>query len=254
MPHDEQRDILLGRPSQYAEVTETKVYADRTALSGGAAALDVVRVAKEHNLIAKNGLELMLAELIDPDSDYAQGVREDILEREQAAGPQAQYSVSGGARAGLTVLEAGTGQADSVAGMGLGLVAGAVTRNPGVAIGAAKAATGILGFGTSAGGAYLEYSRSRTDDGKLVDPHIAAGAAFLTGVAETSIELVTFGGQVKALGGLADAAAKGGAREWFKKALADRTTRELFRDLGKTIAKNAAVEGGEEFAQESAGI
>lgn len=157
-----------------------------------------------------------------------------------------------------TLVASGVGGA---AGAALGAVAGGLgTRSAegakkgallGLKLGS-RAAASARSFQLEAGGAYLEIRKEKTDDGKLVDDDVAAGAAVSYGLVAAAIEAELLPVELEAFGPLGEAVAKGSGKAFVKQMLKDVTARQLLKKVGVAWLKGAAAEGVEEGTQQAA--
>ncbi len=250
-----------GEPGQvegFVETkTETRTYTDKRELTGLEAVADVAKTELRRNLLAKKGLGLMAAELAESaglGGDKARTAREEILREQQRIGPQALYGSGAAGQAGLKALGAVMGQVDSAGSLAAAGAVGLATRKPGAAIMTAKILGAGSSFVTETGGAYLEFRDIKDDQGRYMDREVAAAMASLYGLLAAGVEVVAMGPQLARFAPLREAIAKGQGKAWAKQMLADRTMRTVLKDLGKTIAVNAATEGAEEGVQETLNV
>ncbi len=223
---------------------------DKSSLSAGAAAADVFQRGLKHSLIAKRGIKQMYHDLRDPNSEAAWREREAILRAQQELGIEPDYGASSIGRLGLAIPEAMASQTDSLGSIALGAAVGAATRSPQAAGVMIKAASAVTSFATETGGAYLEFLDTRDDEGRRVDPRMAAAAAALYGALAAGVEVIALSPQLKAFGPIGKAIAAGEGRAFMRQMLADRTKAGIFKGLAKDLAKSSLAEGGEEYTQE----
>ncbi len=136
-----------------------------------------------------------------------------------------------------SLVEGGKGAA---AGAAAGAVVGAIpafaTENPsligkGAAIGARIGASARSGV-REAGSTMAELIDERTDDGKPIDPKVAAGASILYGIVAAGIEGVSFGVDLSAFGPLGDAVRAGTGTAFLKGLLKNARRRVAGGDPG----------------------
>lgn len=150
------------------------------------------------------------------------------------------------------------GGAGFVVGGALGAAAGALTRNPGAVASFARIGAGmgakVGAFAASArletGGAWLEYRRTRTDDGELVPSQVAMGAAIYYGLAAATVEVASMAPLVRRLPGpLGEAFAQKEGRQALAALMKNKGSWSLFTRVAKDWGEAAGAEGGEEFVQ-----
>jgi hypothetical protein len=215
------------------------------------------------NELGEVGFSLLVAHQLGENTDL---LRRRQIEIEQELGVQVDYGQNAleqlaiDAEKGVmsqwqTVKEGGKGYA---LGLGIGTFAGlGATRNPAQALRYGHAVGLIFGkagfsygsFKQESGSTFVQLLDEKLDDGTPLDRDVAAGAAFLYGVAAAAVEVAAFGELAKSLGPLRDAIVKGEGRAAIRAWAADRSKREILRGIGKQWAKSAASEALEEGTQ-----
>jgi hypothetical protein len=209
----------------------------------GFALLVAHQVGENTDLLRRRQIEI--EQELGVQVDYGQNAVEQLLiDAEQGVMSQAQTLKAGGK--GYAV------------GAAIGTAAGlGATRNPkqatkfGHAVGLifGKAGFSYGSFKQESGTAFAQLLDEKLDDGTPLDRDVAAGAAFLYGVAAAAVELVAFGELAKSLGPLKTMIAKGEGRAAIRAWAADRSKREILKAIGKQWAKSAASEAIEEGTQ-----
>lgn len=157
-------------------------------------------------------------------------------------------------------------QIQSLKGAGIGAVIGgavaggaalAATRSPALARKAAlkgaavasRPGVFIASYNQERGSAYLEFLKSKTEDGVPIAEETARGAAALYGLGAAAIETAFFPAALKMLGPAGDAIVAGTGKAYFASLMRDAGARKMLADVGKRWAAGALAEGKEEFLQ-----
>jgi hypothetical protein len=188
------------------------------------------------------------------------------LELEQELGVQVDYGQNAVEQLMIDAEQAVMSQAATLKeggkGYGVGLAVGALaglgaTRNPAQALKYGHRVGLIFGkvgfsygsFKQEAGSTFAQLLDEKMDDGSPVDRDVAAGIAFLYGVAASAVEVASFGELAKSLGPLKTMIEQGQGRAALRAWAADRSKREILKGIGKQWAKSAASEAIEEGTQ-----
>ena len=155
--------------------------------------------------------------------------------------------------------------AGALAGALAGSAAGGLGALPGAAAGLAggfaigsTAGAAEDAFRQEAGGAYSEFLKMRTDDGKPLDRDTARGAAMLVGIANAGLEAVGLHAVTKYLPGMdvvgVQALLRSGSREVVAEALKRPTIAAAVKAFAGNAAKGLATETATEVMQEAVTI
>lgn len=115
-----------------------------------------------------------------------------------------------------------------------------------------NAAAFYKSFEQEAGQEFLELRRTKTDDGRGVDPEIARGAAVVYGLAAAGVEVAELNLVFeKTLGPLAESMNRGKGVEFMRAMVKDPSKAAMFRSVAKAWAKGVLGEGVEESVQQT---
>lgn len=189
-----------------------------------------------------------LEEEIGPETNYGQGqYQQFLIDAAQGTAssipPLKAFGVVGGASAAVA---GGVTLAATKGNIPAALVAAKAT---GAAMGGA--ATYVASADQEIGSAFADFSRTRTDDGKLLDPNLAAGMAVVYGFISAGIETGELAMLADISGPLGQSIKAGNGRAFIKEAVKNKKVADMFMAAGKAWLKSIPVEGLEEGAQQS---
>lgn len=128
----------------------------------------------------------------------------------------------------------------AVVGGGIGALAGPEGIIPGATFGS-KAGVAFAAGKLETAGAYDEFRNFKSQDGKPIEPQVAAGAAITTGIVNGMLELVPF---EEATGQIKKAFTRGALKEVLKTGV----SKELFKNIGKLALAEGTTEALQEFS------